>query len=181
MKKLLLLVAFASISLVLNAQDVKKEQTKMDVFSSKYGVITRFSDAKLPNMQTKYSVATTRIRKIQNGSESSFFYQIETESKYGTKIASIEYSDLLEVIKALEVLKKTAITDLADNPEYMEAKFTTSDGFQLGYYISKGEVNWYMRLEKYGSGNTIFFNGYDIISSSLSAAKVKMDELKSGK
>ena len=88
-------------------QDVKKEaeavKTKMDVFASKTGSITKFVDTKLPNLKTSFSFTETRIRKITNGTQAAFFYQIIKEGKYSNSIASIEYSDLIEVLKALSV------------------------------------------------------------------------------
>lgn len=57
-------------------QDVKKEaeavKTKMDVFASKTGSITKFVDTKLPNLKTSFSFTETRIRKITNGTQAAF-------------------------------------------------------------------------------------------------------------
>jgi len=60
----------------------------------------------------------------------------------------------------------------------LENKFITTDGFQIGYYVSKGKSTWYIRLEKYGSDNTLFFNSVLGIEQSMENAKTKIDELK---
>ena len=170
---------FVILSTSIFAQEIKKEaktvETKIDVFTSKTGIITKFTDSKLTALKLSYGeVAGTRIRKISIGPVSSYFYQIEKERS----TASIEYSDLLEVIKALKTLKDEAEKDAATNPDYLEDKFVTVDGFQVGYYVSKGKVSWYLKLEKYGSDNTLFIGSAEIIESAFNEAKVKIEELK---
>jgi len=170
------------MSVATYGQDVKKEaeniKTKMDVFASKTGSITKFVDTKLPNLKATYGSAQTRIRKITNGTTSAFFYQIEKEGKYSSNTASIEYSDLTEILKALKVLKTDVANDVSANPDYMENKFVTVDGFQVGYFISGGKASWYIKLEKYGSDNTLFIDNGDTIETAFTDAKNKIDELK---
>lgn len=170
------------IGCIIYAQDTKKEsesiKTKMDLFSSKTGAITKFIDTNLPNIKSSYSATENRIRKISTGNVSAFFYQIVKDGQYSKSIASIEYNDLLELLKALTVLKKDVENDIVLNPDYMENKFVTVDGFEEGYYVSKGKAKWYIKLEKYGSDNTIFFDNGDIIESAFTDAKNKIDELK---
>lgn len=182
LKKTLFISTLSILSIITYGQDVKKDaetiKTKMDVFASKTGSITKFVDTKLPYIKASYDNAETRIRKISNGSSSAFFYQIEKVGKYSNSIASIEYSDLIEVLKALKVLKTEVTNDVSANPDYMENKFVTVDGFQLGYYISRGKASWYIKLEKYGSENTLFIDNGDIIETAFIEAKNKIDELK---
>ena len=159
-------------------QDKKDEaesgKTKMEMFSSKTGVIVKFIDTELPVLNTLYaSGVQNRIRKVKNGSVETYFYQIVNKKS----TASIEYSDLIEVIKAIKTLKNEVVVDVASN-DYIENKFTTSDGFQLGYFISKGKASWYIRLEKYGSDNSLFFNDAETIENAFEIAKKKIDELK---
>lgn len=182
LKKLSTVSAIFIFATALNAQDVKKEsetiKTKMDVFTSKTGSITKFVDTKLPNLKASFGSPETRIRKISNGSSNAYFYQIEKEGKYSNTTASIEYNDLIEVLKAIKALKTEVSNDVAANPDYMENKFITVDGFQVGYYVSKGKASWYIKLEKYGSDNTLFIDNGDIIESAFTEAKNKIDELK---
>ncbi len=169
-------------SLSLFAQDVKKDaetvKTKIDVFNSKTGTITKFTDNKLLNLKTSLGGVETRIRKINNGTASAFFYQIIKEGKYSNSTASIEYSDLLEVLKAIKALKTEVDKDIALKPDYLENKFITVDGLQVGYYVSGEKTSWYIKLEKYGSDNTLFFENGDVIETSFTEAKNKIDELK---
>lgn len=164
------------------SQDVKddgeKVQTKMERFVSQSGVITKFTDTNLSNLKAGYTVAETRIRKLNSGDNVRYFYQIEKPGKYGSSTASVEYSDLLEVIKAFNSLKSEVDSDVNNNPDYLENKFITEDGFQLGYYVSKGKVTWYIKLEKYGSDKTLFIKDLESIDSSFAEAKSKIEELK---
>jgi hypothetical protein len=129
-------------------------------------------------LKALYTNAETRIRKVKSGNTESYFYQIEKEGKYNSSTASIEYSDLLEVIKAIKTLKTEVDADISSNPDYMENKFTTVDGLQVGYYVSKGKATWYIRLEKYGSDNTLFVADGETIDTAFTKAKNKIDELK---
>lgn len=182
LKKSTIILTLLLGSMTLFAQDIKKEAekipTKMDLFSSKTGSITKFIDTKLPNLKTAYGGAETRIRKINNGVTSAYFYQIEKEGKYSNSTASIEYNDLLEVLKALKALKPEVEKDIVANPDYLENKFVTVDGFQVGYYVSGGKATWYIKLEKYGSENTLFIDNGDTIETAFVQAKSKIDELK---
>lgn len=180
-KMTIAIVIFATTSAVY-AQDVKKEvenvKTKMDAFASKTGTITKFIDTKLPTLKTSFGGAETRIRKISNGITSAFFYQIVKEGKYSNSTASIEYYDLLEVLKALTALKTEVEKDIMSKPDYLENKFVTVDGFQVGYYVSNGKASWYIKLEKYGSDNTLFIDSGDTIESAFTVAKNKIDEFQ---
>jgi hypothetical protein len=181
-RKIILISTLTILSIATYGQDVKKDaenvKTKMDVFASKTGSITKFVDTKLPNLKATYGSAQTRIRKITNGTTSAFFYQIEREGKYSSNTASIEYNDLTEILKALKVLKTDVANDVSANPDYMENKFVTVDGFQVGYFISGGKASWYIKLEKYGSDNTLFIDNGDTIETAFTEAKNKIDELK---
>lgn len=182
LKKSIIVITLLLGSATLFAQDVKKEaetvKTKMDMFSSKTGTITKFVDTKLPNLKTSYGSAETKIRKIINGANSAFFYQITKEGKYSNSTASIEHSDLLEVLKALKALQPEVEKDVTLNPDYLENKFVTVDGFQIGYYVSNGKASWYIKLEKYGSDNTLFIDNGNTIETAFTDAKNKIDELK---
>ncbi|WP_211295557.1 hypothetical protein [Polaribacter porphyrae] len=151
----------------------------METFASKTGVITKFTDTKLNNLKTSYSNAKTRIRKLSSGELIAYFYQIEKPGKYGSSTASIEYSDLLEVIKAFKILKGQVDTDIKKNPDYLENKFITEDGFQLGYFVNKGKATCYLKLEKYGSDKTLYIKDFNKIESNFNEAKNKIEELKS--
>jgi len=182
MKKYLAL-AMLLFSSIIFAQEAKKDletvKTKMDAFASKTGVITKFVDSKLSGIKGSYGEFTeTRIRKLVSGTTSIYFFQIVKQGKYNSSTASIEYVDLLEVIKALKSLKQEAEKDVLSTPDYLENKFTTVDGFQTGYYVSKGKITWYLKLEKYGSDNTLFIDNVEVLEKAFEEGKQKIEELK---
>ncbi len=160
------------------SQEQKDQQSKMLDFVSKTGVIIKFEDYSLPNVKASYGYAQSKIRKIISGNVVKYFLQISKSGKYDTKTASIAYEDLLEVQKALINLKDQSEKDLVTTSDYMENKFITDDGFQIGYYVSKGKIVWYMKLEKYGSDNTVFARDYETLNDAFRLGKEKIEELK---
>ncbi|GAB2774232.1 hypothetical protein GCM10027275_16580 [Rhabdobacter roseus] len=180
MKKILFLLLIVSNSLFAQNAKVEAEaiKTKMDAFTSKTGSIIRFIDYKLPELKTQYSAPETRIRRVNAGNTTSYFYQIKKTTKYGEVTASIEYSDLLEIIKAVNIQKAEFDKDVSGSHDYLENRFITIDGFQVGYYVDKGKGAWYLTLEKYGTDKTLFINDSEIIMQAFNEAKLKIEELK---
>ncbi|MGG5506758.1 MULTISPECIES: hypothetical protein [unclassified Myroides] len=178
MKKIALLFIIL-IGMSVTAQEKKNiSETKMEVFLSKTGVIRKFIDFNLESIRSIYDNSKTRVRKIIIDNESKYFFQIEKTGKYGDKTASIEYTDLLEIMKAIIVLKESTESDIALAPDYLENKFVTVDGFQVGYYVTKSKLKWYLKLEKYGNDDTIFIDDIEILEQILKQAKTKIEELK---
>ena len=161
-----------------NKAEENKKSSKMEQFASQTGSIIKFLDYSLPNLKSMYGVAETKVRKIIAGESVAYFFQISKEGKYDTKKASIAYEDLLEVIKAISVLKTDSEIDILVVADYLENKFVTDDGFQIGYYVSDSKITWYIVLEKYGSGNTVFLKNLSEIEESFLNAKQKIDDLK---
>lgn len=120
-----------------------------------------------------HTACGNKSQKNNNGASTAYFYQITKEGKYHNSVASIEYSDLIELLKAVKVLKGEVTGDVAANSDYMENKFITIDGFQVGYYVSKGKASWYIKPEKYGSDNTLFIDNGDTIETAFTDAKSK--------
>ncbi|MFH6985272.1 hypothetical protein [Marinoscillum luteum] len=175
---LLSLLFCASLSGLSQEENETEELSKLDRFTSKTGSIIKYQDYSLSELLLIYGTTSeVKVRKIESGGQIGFFLQISNEGKYGDKKASIAYEDLLELIKALEILKSESTNDLSKSPEYLENKFVTDDGFQLGYYCSKGKLQWYLVLESYGSGNTIFPRHLGEVERLFSEAKSKIESL----
>lgn len=182
--KQILVVAIALIASVsVNAQQpaptTPKVESKFESFSSRSGTIVRFTDFPTESLKRRFGKGETVLRKVTNGNnESRYFLKITNEGQYSTSTAVIEYSDLLEILKAITVLKQSETTDLT-NPNYTESKFKTSDGFEIGYYVSGGKSNWYLQLERIGRDNTVFPSGtISEIEQVFISAKNKIEELK---
>lgn len=180
MKKLLVVMVMLLplTTFAQNTEDEKK-QTKFEEFSSKTGSIIKFVDVKMPKII--FSIlgsldASIRIFKSENN---VYFYRLEKpETSSSTeKIAMIEYSDLVEINKALTKLASEVDSDIATNPDYLENFFRTVDGFQVGYYVRKGEANWYIKLERY-SNSTVYIKNQKVVIDAFKNAQAKIEKLK---
>lgn len=176
MKKLLFLLGIICFTTSVYGQDVK--HTKMEDFVSKTGVLIKYQDYALPSLKTTYATAETKVRELIIGGNIAYFYQISYKKKYTTKTASIAYEDLLEVIKAFQTLLTESVSDKLSKSDYLENRFVTDDGFEIGYFVSKEKLDWYLVLEKYGSDNTIFIKDVSTIEAAFNMAKTKIESLK---
>lgn len=192
MKKFLLLMAMV-LPLTCMAQDEteKPKKSKMDVFASETGHIVKFIDKEVEKLKGTYSIVNytseNRVRKVIKGGEAKYFYRMEKKSKDNDgSIAFIEYSDLKEIISAMEVLINDAKKDLELKPEYLENKFVTEDYFVVGYFIKKSNITWFIRLEEYGLNKSLYFNnkyediGTYILNNFIEAKNVMENWMKEG-
>jgi hypothetical protein len=178
MKALLIVVLIGMSTTPLFGQDINKAQSKMERFVSKTGSILKFSDYTQMPIKSINDVVETKIRKIEIAGEAAYFYQISKEDKYDTKVASIEYADLQEVMKAIKALKVAAAIDkYSEGPSYLENVFITEDGFEVGYYVKRNTLQWYINLEKNGKGNTILIKDAHSIERAIKDAIIEIDIL----
>ena len=179
MKKILLAIVLF-LPLAISAQeDAKKQMTKFEEFTSKTGSIVKFVDVELPRLPLNYMASLeTGIRSIKDGSN-AYFYRLEKAetSTSLSKIALIEYSDLVEINKALIKLVSEVDGDIVSNPDYLENKFKTVDGFEVGYFISNGKANWFLKLERY-SNSTVFVKNQSVIVEAFKNAQTTIEDLK---
>jgi len=173
MKLTLIILVFGFSSLVLGQEE--KELSKMDKFVSNVGEIVRFEDYNLPEMVAYNEKLTNKIRIIVSGKEKGYFFILQKKDKYDTKTAAIAEDDLSDVISALNNLIEKSKNE-KDGPDYLENKFKTEDGFQIGY--AKGNsITWFITLESYGK-STVLFDGYDGLLNGFSNAQAKIGMLK---
>lgn len=182
MKKVLFLLLLAMpMCMFGQSNDNTKQMTKFEEFSSATGKIVKFQDYNLPNMAEGFMGSLeTGIRTIMGGISNAYFYRIEDSetSSSVSHVAMIEYSDLVAMNKALDKLCASVEADIAANPDYLENKFKTVDGFEVGYYISKGKASWFMKLERYKS-STVFVKNQETLVDAFKNAQAKIEELKS--
>lgn len=171
-------IIFLFIACSNYGQDKIDQNSKIEEFVSKTGTIIKFENYNLENIKLTYGMAESKIRKIIAGDEIRYFLQISKSGKYDTKTASIAYEDIIEIQKALKTLIKQSEIDINTDSDYLENKFITEDGFQVGYFVNNSKVKWYAVLEKYGSDNTLFLKEYSALENSLSDGKNKIEELK---
>lgn len=183
MKKILLFMLLSMFCLTSFGQtnnEAAKKLTKFEEFTSKTGRITKFVDVNMPRIsESFFGSLVTGIRTIMGSDRNAYFYRIEEPEtdRRVAHIAMIEYSDLVEVNKALAKLVGEVDADCNANPDYLENKFVTDDGFEVGYYVSKGKANWYLKLERYES-STVFVKNAEELTSNFTAAQKKIEELR---
>lgn len=179
MKKLFVLLALVIPSVLFaQSKDEEKQLTKFEQYSSVTGKIVKFQDSNLPTLQLYLGgIAKTSIRTIL-GDENKYFYRIEKPETSSSiaKIAMIEYSDLVNINNALKTLVESQAGDISANPDYLENKFRTEDGLEVGYYVSNGKVNWFIKLERYSS-STIFPKNEQVVIDAFANAQSKIEEL----
>lgn len=122
------------------------------------GVFVRSINYNLSNLKTSNGYSLDQvIRKIEDKNEkASFYYNI---SDY----TAVEYSELLKIIEAVNSLKEDVAKDIALKPDYLDNKYTTSDGFCVGYYIRMDKIKktwfatWFLFFDKRNSDRTLQF------------------------
>ena len=93
----------------------------------------------------------------------------------------IEYSDLVEVNKAFEKMFKEVDSDCALNPDYLENKYITEDGFEIGYYIKKGKPNWFIDSDIYSLAGFVEVKKPYEFSKGLKDAQNEIETMRNGK
>ena len=172
MKRFALLLIFAS-SVVFPQEE--KELTKMERFVSNTGKIIKLENFNLPSLTAHSEKLQAKIRKATISGEAAFFLILIKEDKYGDKSAAIAEEDLTEVLMAFEnIMAQSAVED--SDADYLENKFTTDDGFQIGYAKGKS-ITWFITLERYGK-STVLFNNPNGIKATFINAISKIEELK---
>lgn len=181
MKKLLFLfAALSSVCAFAQNKEEAKQLTKFEQYASATGRIVKFQDVKMPSIPGLIlSGLQTSIRMIMGAGQDAFFYRIEEPetTRSIAHIAMIEYSDLVEINNALKTLTASVESDIAANPDYLENKFRTEDGMEVGYYVSNGKANWFLKLERYTS-STVFPKNQEVIVDAFKNAQAKIEELK---
>lgn len=174
MKKVLIALAMMMPLVAFAQDDSEKQQTKFEQLASKTGKLSKFVDVKMPRL----GYLETSIRTVLGEQENKYFYRIEKPETSTTneRIAMIEYSDLVEINKALTKLLSQVDADCNSNPDYLENRFITEDGFRIGYYVDNGKANWFIRLERYGK-STVFIKKEEL-AKNFPLAQQKIEELK---
>lgn len=154
----------------------EKVLTKMERFVSNTGKIMKLENFNLPDLKASYEVVKVKVRRATVQDETNYYLLLVKEDKYSDKSAAIAEDDLEELIKAFEELIKQSENEIS-NSDYYENKFTTEDGFQIGYGGGKNMM-WFITLEKYGK-STVIFKSYADIKAIFGMAQKKIQELKS--
>lgn len=177
MKKFILLLALL-IPFVSYSEETNQGQTKITKFESERGVIRKFIDVKLNNLPSPsvFNSYQAVIRTYLDDSSNTYFYIVEEREKNNViNRAVIEYSDLLEVIRAINKISTEEETDCRSNPEYLINQFFTVDGVSVGYYVKDKKSHWFIIDVNDGSFEV---KNYNELLKALIEAKDKIEFLK---
>lgn len=183
MKKIVLIAIAFSISLALFAQqEDSKKQTKYEQYTSKTGVILKFVDIKLPKIGNGINAY---IRILVGNPNQYFLVLSKTEEAtafytIGGGTAMIEYGDLVEINKALDIIFSQETADFNSKPDYLVNEFVTDDGFVVGYNIKKRQggvfAENFVELER--NGGHIGIGKPEKFIQAFKEAQAKIEELK---
>ena len=171
-----IIISMLTLTALLFSEE-EKSLTKMDRFISNVGTIIKLENFQLSDVEAYSEVINAKVRRATSQDEVAFFLMFIKEDKYSDKSAAIAEDDLQDIMDALENLieKSKNETSTAD---YLENKFTTEDGFQIGYGGSDpSSPLWFMTLEKYGK-STILFKSHEPIKKALQEGIDKISSLK---
>lgn len=180
MKKLLI-VLLAIIPMVSFAQSETyvqgvfgNSQTIYHQLVSTPGEISKLIDVDMP----KLGNLDTCVRIIVSKRGNHYLYKIEDTNDLNSvsRIVYIDYSELLKVNKALKKIAKDVDYDCQTNPDYLENRYITEDGFRIGYYVKNGKADWFVKM---GDKNySVVRLSKDVIFENFTAAQKKIESLK---
>lgn len=177
MKKIVIVLALL-MPLILVAEETEKQQTKFERFVSKTGVMIKFVDTKMPNISGAFGYKSPKacIRTVLGETENTYFYVLSKESDGFVYYANIEYSDLVEINKAIKKMIQEVTADCDAKPYHLENRFITEEGFRVGYVVEKSTASWYIRLNEL-SASEVFLSDFEELKK-FHDAQAKIEELK---
>ena len=180
MKKLLLLVVMLIPVAVCAQENNENKLTKYEEFISKSGMVLKFEDIKFSPIPTYGVILPTRIRVIRGNPDIYFLGVTKSEDSFYTysssTLAMIEYSDLVEINKALDKLRSEQEADKEKKTDYLLNAFVTPDGFRVGYYIKKKSPQWFIELGRFDKTTSI--DKPEPMIDIFKQAQAKIEELK---
>lgn len=178
------LLFIISMTMVLSsfsyAQTDSDKTSSYDQLTDRTGEIVKFIDfnqVKLPLLPATY--ANTEVRKVIVDDATNYFYRIVYRDIKGDAWStSISYKDLKEVITAFEHLVKSSVTDLTIPGDYLENKYRSEDGFEIGYYIKEKKISWFIELHRHVLDRTVFIKDVNKLKEALDFALFTINNLK---
>lgn len=135
----------------------------------------RFEDYPLTRLILQYGIyADTRIRKVVVDGETKYYYQISP----GVRVGSVDPREFVALVKAFESLKSQVQADTKAKIDYVENKYMTEDGIQIGYFVEKGRVTWFVGLDRFNIGRSLRLKSLESLEESLREAAQKFVELR---
>lgn len=188
---LILLVGF--LPLTISAQSVKEVNVVKNILShnSNNGQNIKIVDIDKDFLVSTYSQPETSIRLISNSESTSYYFRISKQELIDNyKLVNLfTYEELVEIINSIKKLSSQFDIDKKLDPEYLENKILCNNKINVGYYIKKFRIEWFIELYVSKSISpytimefdyrftTLFFKDSNDILKPLEKAKQKMELL----
>lgn len=183
MNKLLLAIALifplASSAQQKQYHKCSDRMTKYETLASQAtSTMMKIVDTERNRLLVSSDALETSIRTVNFGMEYYYFRleQKATSSEHGD-MAMIEYGDVVDINNAIETMLHDYKFDKAARQDYIENKYITEDGFEVGYVISKNDSYWFVKLN-WHSNNIITMNTKDNLVKVFKNAQIKMEALQ---
>lgn len=154
------------------------KRSKIEELTQRTGTLIRFIDYELPTLKTNNEKALARVRGVRIDGEVTYFYQIEQTDKIIPLVGSIDSNDLVEMIKAMDALLSSSVSDSKYDPYYLENKYVTPDGLQIGYYMKDQRMLWFVQLNRLLSETILLSYDYTTFFDSIKKGKELIEKLK---
>ena len=189
MKKIIIMMMLALVPMMILAQDNNEERdsirsnTKYGELFFRKGIFVKYEDFRIEKYQyTGYGnlfKIKTSIRKLYGQTKSYYFLKL----RIGNSVVFIEYSDLVEINKALAKLMTEVASDCLKQPEYLRNKFITDDEFEIGYWIEKKSnkylPTWYFDFDRFNRHWKLYSVEIDIekVSKMFQEKQAQIEEM----
>lgn len=168
--------------------NVDYDLSSMEKFLSKTGEMILITDYKLPDINIGLSgFLDVRVRKATVATDTKFYYSLQKERQFSSMNWFIEYNDLLEMIKAVSVLKSGFAAAVNEKSYYKENRFITKDKFRVGYFIEDNKAQWFVTADRnlntplYKAPSLVIIKDISLLEKSLLEGKQKIEEIMSQK
>ena len=145
--------------------------TRFEKVINQTGVNLKVDSYFLPDFKLNGNTSgRAKILKVFVGRETHSFYQLE----WGNFRSVISFSELLELQQALSLTREQSAESLNSAPDHTEGKYTTSDGFEIGFMRPKGKITWFISNKT--SGSTLLLESTDMIDQQISLATERLKQ-----
>lgn len=169
-------------------ETINSDISSLERFLSKTGEMVLVTDYKLPDINMGLSgVLEAKVRKATIATETKYYYSLQKERQFSSMNWFVEYADLLEMMKAVTVLKSSFLADVNEKAFYKENRFMTKDKFRVGYFIEDNKAQWFITADRsintslYKVAGLVLIKDISLLEKSLSEGKQRIEELMSQK
>lgn len=155
----------------------------LERFVSRTGKIVLLTDYDIPDINLGLSgTIETKIRKVTVGGETAYFYMLEKDRQFTALNWSLDYEQLVEMMKAVSLLKAGFDEAMREKVLYKENRFSTNSGIRVGYMIEEGKPRWFLTTDRSiytpraKAPSTVFVSDIALLEKSLAEGKAKIDE-----